>query len=77
MGPTLYDSAPHYKNLVRSDGAEARDGDEAFFLHSDMLHEAPQCHGIVHDAETVRFEPKCVTIKTSSSKESPVMRKLR
>jgi hypothetical protein len=25
--------------------------DECFFLHSDMLHEAPACIGIAHDPE--------------------------
>lgn len=52
MGPSLYNSNKEYKNLVAHDGSECTDGDECFFLHSDMLHESPSCPGIVHDPET-------------------------
>jgi len=52
QGPTLYSSAPAYKNLVRHDGGECGPADECFFLHADMLHESPSCPGIVHDPET-------------------------
>ena len=33
-------------------GGPCRGGDECFLLHADMLHEAPDCPGIVHDPET-------------------------
>ena len=52
MGPTLYDTSPAYPNLVTREGAECSDADACYFLHSDMLHEAPDCVGIVHDPET-------------------------
>ena len=59
MGPTLYhadrrvlvtqmgEMCPH-----APDAAESEDGSErCYFQHSDMLHESPQCMGIVHDPE--------------------------
>ena len=52
MGPTLYDTSPEHPNLVTREGAECSDADACYFLHSDMLHEAPDCVGIVHDPET-------------------------
>merc|ERR1719484_339525 len=55
MGPTLYDTSPAYPNLVTREGAECSDADACYFLHSDMLHEAPDCVGIVHVA--VRPDP--------------------
>ena len=51
MGPSLYDSRPVYKNLVGQDGGPCEDGDKCFWLHADMLHESPDCAGIVHDPE--------------------------
>ena len=51
MGPSLYDSRPAYKNLVGQDGGPCVDGDKCFWLHADMLHESPDCAGIVHDPE--------------------------
>ena len=61
MGPTLYDSSPLNRNLVTrlgeacdsGNGTTTTTSDEpCYFLHSDMLHEAPSCRGIVHDPET-------------------------
>lgn len=53
MGPTLYNSDPKNRNLVNRLGEECREEEPCFFLHSDMLHEAPVCIGIAHDPETV------------------------
>ena len=44
MGPTLYDTSPSYPNLVTREGDECSDADRCYFLHSDMLHEAPDWH---------------------------------
>jgi hypothetical protein len=56
MGPTLYDSNPNNRNLVNRLGEQCDVGSDTndepcYFLHSDMLHEAPSCRGIVHDPE--------------------------
>jgi len=56
MGPTLYDSNPNNNNLVNRLGEQCDVGSDTneepcYFLHSDMLHEAPSCRGIVHDPE--------------------------
>ena len=56
MGPTLYDSNPNKRNLVNRLGEQCDVGSDTkdepcYFLHSDMLHEAPSCRGIVHDPE--------------------------
>jgi len=51
MGPTLYDSNPQNRNTVNRLGEECRDDEPCYFLHADMLHEAPACTGIVHDPE--------------------------
>jgi hypothetical protein len=56
MGPTLYDSNPNNRNLVNRLGEQCDIGSDTtdepcYFLHSDMLHEAPSCRGIVHDPE--------------------------
>jgi len=51
MGPTLYDSRPQNRNVVNRLGQECGIEEECYFLHSDMLHEAPSCLGIVHDPE--------------------------
>ena len=56
MGPTLYDSNPNNRNLVNRLGEQCDIGsntneEPCYFLHSDMLHEAPSCRGIVHDPE--------------------------
>ena len=56
MGPTLYDSSPKNRNLVNRLGEQCDVGrdtkdEPCYFLHSDMLHEAPSCRGIVHDPE--------------------------
>ena len=56
MGPTLYDTntvqKPGRKNTVTRAGEDCADpADECFFLHADMLHEAPACLGIAHDPE--------------------------
>jgi len=57
MGPTLYDSSPNNRNLVNRLGEQCDVGGDTstdepcYFLHSDMLHEAPSCRGIVHDPE--------------------------
>lgn len=56
MGPTLYDSNPNKRNLVNRLGEQCDTSNDTkdepcFFLHSDMLHEAPSCRGIVHDPE--------------------------
>jgi len=54
MGPTLYDSSPKNRNLVNRLGEECQEHEApCYFLHSDMLHEAPSCIGIVHDPEVV------------------------
>jgi len=53
MGPTLYNSHPENRNLVNRLGDVCGVDEECFFLHADMLHEAPACIGIVHDPETV------------------------
>ena len=52
MGPSLYDSRPGNRNLVNLTGDQCGDSEQCYFLHSDMLHEAPNCVGIVHDPET-------------------------
>ena len=52
MGPTLYNSDPSGGNTVNREGAACSDVDECFFLHADMLHEAPRCVGMAHDPET-------------------------
>lgn len=54
MGPTMYDSDPDpaKRNLVGKNGEECRAfDDDCFLLHTDMLHEAPRCGGILHDPE--------------------------
>lgn len=51
MGPTLYDTKPENLNVVNRLGEECGDEEPCFFLHSDMLHEAPDCVGIAHDPE--------------------------
>jgi len=55
MGPTLYDSSPDpaKRNLVGklSEPCKAYD-DDCYLLHADMLHEAPDCGGLLHDPET-------------------------
>lgn len=51
MGPTLYDSSPTFPNLVTREGEECGPADACYFLHADMLHEAPECVGIAHDPE--------------------------
>jgi len=60
MGPTLYDSSPLNRNLVTrlgeqcdtpSSSSSTTKDEPCYFLHSDMLHEAPSCRGIVHDPE--------------------------
>ena len=53
MGPTLYNSSPDNRNLVNKMGKACQPHEECFFLHSDMLHEAPLCTGIVHDPEVL------------------------
>jgi len=52
MGPTLYNSDPGGRNLVNRLGQECGLDEECYFLHADMLHEAPSCIGIAHDPET-------------------------
>ncbi|CAB9511004.1 expressed unknown protein [Seminavis robusta] len=51
MGPTLYNSAPRNRNIVNRLGEECEPDEECFFLHADMLHEAPGCIGMAHDPE--------------------------
>mmetsp|Transcript_12428 Transcript_12428/g.25295 ORF Transcript_12428/g.25295 Transcript_12428/m.25295 type:complete len:752 (-) Transcript_12428:155-2410(-) len=61
MGPTLYNSDPNKRNLVNRLGEQcdtdtntnstSTKDEPCYFLHSDMLHEAPSCRGIVHDPE--------------------------
>jgi len=51
MGPTLYNSFPGDFNTVNRLGGSCSESDQCFFLHSDMLHEAPACIGIAHDPE--------------------------
>ncbi len=51
MGPTLYSSDPKNRNLVNRLGEECREEEPCYFLHSDMLHEAPACIGMAHDPE--------------------------
>jgi len=63
MGPTLYDSDVVNKGMLNAtrggkntvnrmgEGCGNKPYDECFFLHSDMLHEAPACIGIAHDPE--------------------------
>jgi hypothetical protein len=53
MGPTLYNSNPRNRNLVNRLGDACREEEPCYFLHSDMLHEAPACIGIAHDPETL------------------------
>ena len=52
MGPTLYDTKPVNKNIVNRLGEDCGTEEPCFFLHADMLHEAPDCVGIAHDPET-------------------------
>ncbi|KAL7541023.1 hypothetical protein ACHAXR_010569 [Thalassiosira sp. AJA248-18] len=57
MGPTLYDTdtvnKAGRKNTVNRLGEDCSNlpADQCFFLHADMLHEAPACIGIAHDPE--------------------------
>ena len=51
MGPTLYNSFPGNNNTVNRLGKPCEPHEPCYFLHSDMLHEAPGCTGIVHDPE--------------------------
>jgi DNA-binding beta-propeller fold protein YncE len=51
MGPSLYDSSPEHKNVVSRSGERCSEADECYLLHADMLHESPQCRGILHDPE--------------------------
>ena len=51
MGPTLYNSDPKNRNLVNRIGEVCGEEEPCYFLHADMLHEAPACTGIVHDPE--------------------------
>jgi hypothetical protein len=63
MGPTLYDSDVVNKGMLNAtrggkntvnrmgDSCGDKPYDECFFLHADMLHEAPACIGIAHDPE--------------------------
>ncbi|GMI03922.1 hypothetical protein TrLO_g6693 [Triparma laevis f. longispina] len=51
MGPSLYDSRPTNRNIVNLAGEQCGDDEVCYFLHADMLHEAPNCVGIVHDPE--------------------------
>ena len=56
MGPTLYDTdtvnKSGKKNTVNRIGEDCSDpADQCFFLHADMLHEAPACIGMAHDPE--------------------------
>jgi hypothetical protein len=51
MGPTLYNSSPRNRNLVNRMGDACGEEEPCYFLHSDMLHEAPACIGIAHDPE--------------------------
>jgi hypothetical protein len=53
MGPTLYNSDPRNSNVVNRLGEECRPEEPCYFLHADMLHEAPACIGIAHDPEKV------------------------
>uniref|UniRef100_A0A7S3V7X4 SMP-30/Gluconolactonase/LRE-like region domain-containing protein n=1 Tax=Chaetoceros debilis TaxID=122233 RepID=A0A7S3V7X4_9STRA len=53
MGPTLYNSDPNNGNTVNRIGDECREEEPCYFLHSDMLHEAPACIGMAHDPEIV------------------------
>merc|ERR1740117_2793514 len=48
MGPTLYDTRIPRVNS-RQEPCAAGD-DRCFLIHTDMLHEAPMCMGIAHDA---------------------------
>merc|ERR1719440_1243983 len=50
MGPTLYDSR---LGLVSSRQQPCAAGESCFLIHTDMLHEAPLCMGIAHDAGSV------------------------
>eukprot|EP00587_Corethron_hystrix_P001076 CAMPEP_0113313180 /NCGR_PEP_ID=MMETSP0010_2-20120614/9704_1 /TAXON_ID=216773 ORGANISM="Corethron hystrix, Strain 308" /NCGR_SAMPLE_ID=MMETSP0010_2 /ASSEMBLY_ACC=CAM_ASM_000155 /LENGTH=962 /DNA_ID=CAMNT_0000169135 /DNA_START=422 /DNA_END=3307 /DNA_ORIENTATION=- /assembly_acc=CAM_ASM_000155 len=52
MGPTLYNSFPGANNTVNRLGEPCKEYEQCFFMHTDMLHEAPACIGIVHDPET-------------------------
>ena len=52
MGPSLYDSNPAGGpgcNLVNLSGEQCGLSEACYFLHTDMLHEAPSCAGIAHD----------------------------
>lgn len=51
QGPTLYNSDPNNSNTVNRLGEECREEEPCYFLHSDMLHEAPACIGMAHDPE--------------------------
>ena len=53
MGPTFYNSSPDNRNLVNKMGKACQPHEECYFLHSDMLHEAPLCTGIAHDPEVL------------------------
>ena len=51
MGPTLYNTDPANSNLVNRLGEVCGNDEPCYFLHSDMLHEAPACIGMAHDPE--------------------------
>ncbi|CAB9512318.1 expressed unknown protein [Seminavis robusta] len=51
MGPTLYNTDPNNRNTVNRLGEPCGPEEPCFFLHADMLHEAPDCIGIAHDPE--------------------------
>ncbi len=46
-----YNSDPNDRNTVNRLGEDCRKEEPCYFLHSDMLHEAPACVGIAHDPE--------------------------
>jgi hypothetical protein len=52
MGPSPYNSDPRNSNLVNRLGQECGIDEKCYLLHSDMLHESPDCIGIAHDPET-------------------------
>lgn len=59
QGPSLYNSDRTYNNLVNRAGEPCSDADPCYFLHADMLHEAPLCIGMAHDPETATAYGRC------------------
>merc|ERR1740130_662416 len=56
MGPSLYSTKEDHLITQRGEPCDLSDPDATcFLLHEDMLHESPNCMGIVHDPERKTF----------------------